>query len=1334
MMRSAQYPVLFKVVFPPAVSESLEDIRNGAWRTTVYGITQPKDISGKRWLYKKPLRCLDKHIGRYRVTARGVLKIGEEKMHADTAGFSKPQSFSLATCTMKPRPFGTNARDIDRREVLSGFWMPWEPVCKDPLKAKNVRIHSISSCDLGSYARQYYFPSKRMAESSFKEKVGDGDFFHSLGELEWSWQSGGVSDLEHNEVLARARWMLDKKHALVCFSPHSIAARLLTLIRKHDFFKRIINWKKKDDTVIPRDYDIPLKFYSVDECTDYTLAMQNKDFEQAIDSIDPLVQRLLLFYTIQKNNFHVTKEQQEECFKNIKWLLSIAESLTYESSELFYSNFIRVHWCALIKSNCEKKIEDRVAIYINIFNCVHPENLYSIYMGFATGKEKLVDNQSTRSEVLISIFYVLHAAGYTMPVVDFIKMVRLAPAEHQYAIYIQRCRNQYLLKAMKARDFDQAEQLIALGAKADYFKWAPNEVLSLGLAVKSGRMDLAERMLDDKGVGIEELSQAAYFLIRDKYSSSDRLLQKIGLSSKYQYSYAVKYAMKVRDEQFLVEYFSSTAVSAYHSHELSSIFLCALYYDLQVLIECFLEKKYIDDLLPVIVFTLASQQLHFQLKILLCARYIDVNRYRDPQFGWSALHFAVNSRYYRIVALLCKAGADISCYANYKGTPVDIAVSFNDERLLMSIFSNINWARYLTNHTVSFTKLLEKLIGFPLSVCDLIGIFKIIQTYKVALPFAVKKQVQSKKNLLLFDFVESKRYQEAEELLLLGAESKCFQSSNGVQSAVLMALGAGELELAIKIYNNAVIKDSYEQCYVAYLLSVVSHIDEAVRQHFFPDNQQYLDRALFFAVFDGRLDKALALLASGARVTKAGFYFETNNVLLLSIERGYDELLQVILSQERYVDVGILSVAVLYMGMKNKTKYLSHMLNYEGVNVDLNFCTGNAWNALFYAIDFENIFAIELLCQYGADINFVDNAGQSIIEALIQKNNKFLMIALYKNIIDLSLVVKDKRYLLITACVHFEIDLSINSSFTLELKRELFYEACHRCNLQLMDLMISCEDKLLLGDDLQDYDRFCDSLILGKKFIFNAFQKNFPDRWNDLQSNDTFINTYLKKINSYYENLKNPKLEELGCLQYVLPTRDHVVQYHQCLLSLIARALSLKLYKLSRNMISAFLLKSPYQPAILCIIDTIELFDSVDRLAAFANIMITHFKPQHCTVSNIQPILACCIKDLNDDVGDINKHRGYKQVVIAMSIVALSILTGVCLSGAILAVPFLLGVKSLLGVAGTGVAAGATALGVQCGLFSTYNYICNKKFTVRPMTNSSIKLSKEKHKLKSLVC
>ncbi len=92
----------------------------------------------------------------------------------------------------------------------------------------------------------------------------------------------------------------------------------------------------------------------------------------------------------------------------------------------------------------------------------------------------------------------------------------------------------------------------------------------------------------------------------------------------------------------------------------------------------------------------------------------------------------------------------------------------------------------------------------------------------------------------------------------------------------------------------------------------------------------------------------------------------------------------------------------------------------------------------------------------------------------------------------------------------------------------------------------------------------------------------------------------------------------------------------------------------------------------------------------------------------------------------ITKHRGNKRIVLLGAFLVVAAVAGVILSGGLLAIPLLGAVMAKLTVAGTGVAASTFTFAAECGLFSVYNRVKNKKWTARPMTHSYIKISQLK--------
>lgn len=235
-----------------------KEIRTGDdtdfWGTFIYGITISEKTIENKPLTRPPLRPVDNiiyksgvsEIAKYRHRLQGIHEIGNpnESLHPRDIKkwYSKHQSVSYADPTQDyyPPVFG-----FGKRACLIGI----------RLHPKDVLLQRISLYDRGSIGRPYQFATREEAEKDYKERLESKKDFNSLDDL------AKTNATEYNEVMARLKWNIDGS-SHICIFVDTLEARLLAQVRANDLKKRLEAMFVENKKQLPRDYNVPISFYT----------------------------------------------------------------------------------------------------------------------------------------------------------------------------------------------------------------------------------------------------------------------------------------------------------------------------------------------------------------------------------------------------------------------------------------------------------------------------------------------------------------------------------------------------------------------------------------------------------------------------------------------------------------------------------------------------------------------------------------------------------------------------------------------------------------------------------------------------------------------------------------------------------------------------------------------------------------------------------------------------------------------------------------------------------------------------------------------------------------
>lgn len=287
----------------------------------------------------------------------GVYQVGVNRLFPKEKKkfYSKHTSFSYADPTKEYLPPAFGKHDKDREQLLTGIMIP--------SAEKNALIQRITQYDRSTYERSYLYPTKRAALEAYQDRLKKKAEFTSLDDLA---AAKVVND--HNEVMARAQW--DDDCRLLIFSD-TLAMRIFTQIRAINVANRIAQRCKENGTAYSSK-KIAIGFYAntASKLKEYSNEEQEHDLKIAMTSSDPSVKRYALFHQLCTHNFVVTQQQfAGYSFDDIKQFITLASNLTFETSVLFYKNFLSPHAGAIIK---QLRDHSELTLLVDIFMCVPP--------------------------------------------------------------------------------------------------------------------------------------------------------------------------------------------------------------------------------------------------------------------------------------------------------------------------------------------------------------------------------------------------------------------------------------------------------------------------------------------------------------------------------------------------------------------------------------------------------------------------------------------------------------------------------------------------------------------------------------------------------------------------------------------------------------------------------------------------------------------------------------------------------------------------------------------------------------------------------------------------
>lgn len=1376
--------MFFKTVYPCAVSEDLSEPRSNSWRETLYSITNPHNIKGKEWLYRTGKRCKDKKDSTFRYNAMGVHEIRKDRMFANNEGFSKPQSFTFADpqANLLPPPFGRYVIKNGirwgtklRHSLLSGLRIPCDIGKEDKeagLAQEYAKVHSISTYDQSTYDRGYYARSRHVANLNYSLRKEEGFFFNCIPSFKKHLLKVQASSEEkrlddHNECLIRAKWKMDGRCSLVVFEEagiRSLRARFLTLIRQSDMRRRLKALCQENNKKYPEGYEIPISIYSSSSQPYYYYKKrQQYDYHHAIEKKrkDPVCERLLNFLDLDRKDYkNLSYDTINYIKKNLRWMSGIASSLSYESSQLFFDEIIKKNWQEIITYEFSNQIyyrSDPYQTYVNIFKCTHPENLSLSCLKEIRQSITNVDYIGPNNQfglylsyIYRAFFYVLNNSGYTMPVSDFITMVERISLRygHQLKPY-QRALNQYLLIAIDKKQYEEANTLLELGAKADFAKEEPNKTLALGLAIKRQKYNLAVKIIE-KEIGRKEGSEARYLLLKEK-KTDKCLANQLALNFQESRNQALYFAIKKNDTQAALKFLNNGALVCAHKKDTLRLIIES---NNEELFNAILKKGNVPnkELARAVYWSsVYNMETSFLASILEKNNKVDINTNDISPYKWSPLHYSVKYKNHLAIAALCDAGADITLKNSYHETAVDVAIEIGDilsmKMILSNISSNCQKFKYeLYKLCVKLTSLKRRLSFHP----------------------DVKSEITK---LLLGLAVENNNLSMVKTFIKLGTPAS--GAALEWESYLEHAIENGKIKLIeILIHHKPTLLftklPSYNKTAFSLLLSLpadkikesienlLPHLDVQELRIFLKDevrskNIRWKSINIIFNEIKNKSPKLFLELTNDKKFPL--IYYG----LLHRLTKDYKNNQLIKDGLSCFFPVGKQSPLPTYL--EKKLIKMAVQLGFKYGNYRLSRCIANHLNEKYA----KNLF-IDELTQYLSSKQYSEKAKGSILRQAItnfdSKTVSILMSIGNTNIFQGKLVndLNDNKPndnllpLIILASLHTPAQ---------EERKNAQIETLKTLLSKVNYNQLYCFLKQNLPNIIYapyHYDRPRQKPFLP---IIKALKSAKPKLFNQLINNKKFLTEYLKALeicdefprpfwvlsrdfveidiisdersafNEIFSSAKQPN--------QLLDEEKKRIYF--CLKQLMLDVLSDNAnFGWLKRIVERLPISEKDKHNVDCIVYVASKLKAIGKIRpgkAGVNKAIEAANKAAIQIAknlgpDTQQLTNHYSKELKALKTSSNKHRGHKRKIILFAALTIAVVVGTILSGGILAIPILAGIAAKLTIAGTAAVATSSTLAAECGLFSVYNRVKNKKWTINPMTNTQAKICQTEYEFNQL--
>ncbi len=364
--------------------------RNQSWRSVGYSMTKSDKTDQELYKTHRPVRA-NKPKKAFKRSLKGVTK---SDVPFNTV--EEKKRFSKKTSTTYVDP-SENYYPAPAQFELSALSVG----VSIPLTAAIVQL--IGYGNLLSYERTHLYESVKDAETEIKNYATD------LSDLSKTAENLKVGQ-GHNEVFARTYFEIEGEDpSKMLVTAHNYESLLLTQIRARDMKRRLIAQYEEMKKPFPFDvstYEVPLAKYFVEKdakelngtyrYTPYKSEDQKKDLAATLkfvedhpDKSTSLASCLALYLNLDANEYKYVAERY--FYHQIVAFINIASSLMWESSVIFYKNFVLENLKFLLKSP---------ELFPRIFSCVPPDERKSLIEDrkeFQTGE--------MRSAYLLSLMY-----------------------------------------------------------------------------------------------------------------------------------------------------------------------------------------------------------------------------------------------------------------------------------------------------------------------------------------------------------------------------------------------------------------------------------------------------------------------------------------------------------------------------------------------------------------------------------------------------------------------------------------------------------------------------------------------------------------------------------------------------------------------------------------------------------------------------------------------------------------------------------------------------------------------------------------------------------------
>lgn len=498
-----------------------------SWRYTAYALTISENDREQAYKFRRKQRS--KHRKKpFKITAKGIKKPGESLFtEEEKKGLSKQTSVTFVSPTSGYFP---GPADIDKNGVRVGI----------AISPELAKVQRISLDDLNSYFYTYMHDSQEDAIAAANTFVSD--LKEIINERE--------TTRAHNEVMTRIRFDPDPRYyCQILFEENNIESRLVAQIRARDLTRRIRQQFRDMKRDLPHDYTVPIGYYIWEENNykygPYQINAQKEDFEKAIETSEQnsTASGLAQFLKLEEIEYN-QKLDRSDFEKGIitpsqlKTIIKVASSLTWETGILFYKNFFLQNKDDILE---QLRKNNQMNLLADIFNCVPMDKRQELIV------KEVCNTAELRTHYLFSLMNLDHLEHDEAEIMRLLK-----DKDWEYDPNVKGPNSDSLYQyAIKHFLFDIADLLIK---KHESLEEKSSQVIgqSLIAAIKQGEVDAAKKIIDkwpdilsyvDPKDGNTPLHWAVYFndheitqaIISNK-KLFDELTNKMNRSGKNFYS------------------------------------------------------------------------------------------------------------------------------------------------------------------------------------------------------------------------------------------------------------------------------------------------------------------------------------------------------------------------------------------------------------------------------------------------------------------------------------------------------------------------------------------------------------------------------------------------------------------------------------------------------------------------------------------------------------------------------------------------------------------------------------------------------------------------------